>query len=607
MVKVKIPMGNMFTSRVTFALVLLTSGLTWAQSQKIPLNSDYYHLIDRLEIKQGRWATGFHSSVKPYSRQGVVQLTDSILSDPFVRLSPVDRFTVRYLRDDSWEWVPKVYADTVPLLQLRASELHAGQKQPGDSQRSWGPFYKKKSDLYSYENPDFDIHVNPAVDFRYGAEFNTGDLGKSFNPYVNSRGIEIRGSIRKRLSFYTFLSDNQVLYPRYIWDYGTQYSGESEMGFAPFEGFVKRIPTGDAPLGGADFLAARGYITFNALKIINIQFGHDRNFFGNGYRSLLLSDNSSPYLFLKISTRMGRFLYTNLLTELQNNQRAFSTTVPIAQKYTAIHHLSVNIGKHVNVGLFEAEVFSRSQLELNYFNPIIFYRFVESYRGSVDNALIGLDFKANFAGHFMAYGQLMLDEFKISELRAGKGSWVNKFAFQAGLKYIDAFGVPNLDLQAEMNQARPYTYSHRSGQTNYVNYNQPLAHPLGANFREGLAIIRYQPLNRWNLTGTFGLMMYGADPLGENYNYGGNLLKSYESRYNWPGKEPDTGHYIGQGRKTLVSYGDIRLSFMLKHNLFVDLQQIVRSSDSQAERLKYNTSSTSFALRWNLPYRTLVL
>ncbi|MFC5412236.1 hypothetical protein ACFPMF_23120 [Larkinella bovis] len=572
------------------------------------MNSDYYHLIDRLEIKQGQWADGFHSSVKPYSRQSVVQLTDSILGDPFVRLSPVDRFNVRYLRDDSWEWVPKAYPDSVPLLQLRTSELSPGQKQPGDSQQSWGPFFKKKSDLYSFQNDDFDIHVNPAVDFSYGFESNSGPVGKSFSPYVNSRGFEIRGSIRKRLSFYTFLSDNQAMFPRYIWEYGMQYTTDSNQGFAPFEAFTKRLGVSDkTPFGGADFLSARGYITFNALKIINVQFGHDRNFFGNGYRSLLLSDNSSPYLFLKITTRLGRFQYTNLLAEFQNRQQppgAYEQLNP--QKYTAIHHLSVNIGNHFNLGFFEAEVYSRSQLELNYFNPIIFYRFIESYRGSADNALVGLDFKGNFAGHFLAYGQLMFDEFKLSELRAGKGSWVNKFAIQTGLKYIDAFNIPNLDLQGEMNLARPYTYSHRSGQTNYVNYNQPVAHPLGANFLEGLVLVRYQPMDRWNLNGTFGLMMYGADP--PNRNYGGNVLQPYESRVEWPNQaQAGTGHYIGQGRKTLVSYADVRLSFMLKHNLFIDFQQILRKSDSQAERLKYNTSSTSLAIRWNLPYRTLVL
>jgi hypothetical protein len=549
-------MRNIFTIGIAF--VLLASWSAHAQSQKIPLNSDYYHLIDRLEIKQSKWASSFHSSVKPYTRQAVVQLTDSILADPFVRLSPVDRSVIRYLRDDSWEWVPKSYSDSLPLLQLRASETLGRQKRAGDSKHASGTFYKKKNDFYSFENEDFDVHVSPTVNFSYGAETNSGTVGSSFNPYINTRGLEIRGSIRKRLSFYTYVSDNQALFPRYIWEYGTQYSTDSQQGFAPFEGFTKRIAAHGSTFGGADFISARGYITFNALKIINIQFGHDRNFFGNGYRSLLLSDNSSPYLFLKISTQLGRFQYTNLLTEFQNRQvqpGAYEQLNP--QKYAAIHHLSVNIGKHINVGLFEAEVFSRTQLELNYFNPVIFYRFIESYRGSADNALVGLDFKANFAGHFLTYSQLLLDEFKISELRAGKGSWVNKFAYQVGMKYIDAFGIPNLDLQAEMNLARPYTYSHRSGQTNYVNFNQPLAHPLGANFIEGLTIIRYQPKNRWNLIGTFGVMSYGADP--PNRNYGGNLLQNYESRIEWPGQATaGTGHYIGQGRKTLVTYGDVR-------------------------------------------------
>ncbi|WP_128547947.1 hypothetical protein [Larkinella soli] len=595
-------MRNIFT--IWIAAALLSGGSAHAQSQTIPLNSDYYHLIDRLEIRQGQWAGGFHSSVKPYSRQAVVQLTDSILGNPFVRLSPVDKAMLLYLRDDSWEWVPTSYPDSLSLLQLRAAELLPGRQRPGDSRKNLGPFYHKRSDAYSSQTEDFDIHINPAVNFGFGRETNSDTTGASFNPYINTRGVEIRGSIRKRLSFYTYLSDNQALFPRYIWEYGQQYTSGQEQGFAPGEGLTKRIRARNSSFGGADFLSARGYISFNALKIINIQFGHDRHFFGNGYRSLFLSDNSSPYLFLKFTTRLGRFQYTNLLTEFQNRQVPIGAYETNPQKYAAIHHLSVNIGDHVNLGLFEAEVFSRSQIELNYFNPIIFYRFVESYRGSADNALIGLDFKANFARRFLLYSQVMFDEFYLTDLRAAKGSWRNKFAIQAGAKYIDAFDIPNLDLQAELNLARPYTYSHRSGQTNYVHYNQPLAHPLGANFIEGLGIVRYQPHARLNVTGIFGVMRYGADP--PNRNYGGNLLKSYEDRVRWPGQE-EGGHYIGQGRETIVTYGDLRLSFMARHNLFIDFHQVLRKSDSQLLRLNYNTSSSSIALRWNLPYRTMVL
>ena len=111
----------------------------------------------------------------------------------------------------------------------------------------------------------------------------------------------------------------------------------------------------------------------------------------------------------------------------------------------------------------------------------------------------------------------MLDEFRLKPLLAGKGDWTNKFALQVGAKYIDAFTVPNLDLQTEFNLARPYTYSHEasptvtSGQTNYAHYSQPLAHPLGGNFMEGLGIVRYQR-KRLSANGIFGVMMYGTDP-----------------------------------------------------------------------------------------------
>ena len=76
-----------------------------AQSPFVPLNADYYHLIDRLEIRQNKWAEGFHSSVKPYNRQSIIQLTDSVAAHPDRDFSDTDYFNFDYLRNDSWEWV----------------------------------------------------------------------------------------------------------------------------------------------------------------------------------------------------------------------------------------------------------------------------------------------------------------------------------------------------------------------------------------------------------------------------------------------------------------------------------------------------------------------
>ncbi|MEZ4949697.1 MAG: hypothetical protein R2784_09965 [Saprospiraceae bacterium] len=47
-----------------------------------------------------------------------------------------------------------------------------------------------------------------------------------------------------------------------------------------------------------------------------------------------------------------------------------------------------------------------------------------------------------------------------------------------------------------MNQVRPYTYSHRDSAANYSHFRQSMAHPLGANFREQIAILNYRPTHK---------------------------------------------------------------------------------------------------------------
>ena len=576
-----------------------------AQSPFVPLNADYYHIIDRFEIRQNRWAEGFHSTVKPYNRQSIIQLTDSIVARPTRDLSDTDYFNLNYLRNDSWEWVSPY--DTLkpdPFTRHLKPPLHVG-----DSDRPFlKHFYQKKADFYNLQTPDIDLHVNPVFYVGAGPDNTSSQTDASTNNreliFVNTRGLEIRGTIGRKLGFYTFFSDNQAIYPEYIRRYGETYgqtNGQTGQVTAPGEGFVKPYHT-----NGADFLSARGYITFTTLKVINIQFGHDRNFFGNGFRSLFLSDNSPPYLFLKLSTRLGRRIqYTNLFTMLQNTQAPLATGEQlIPPKFAAMHHISINLNDHMNLGVFEAEVFSRDRLDLSYLNPVILYRYVESSLGSSDNAFIGIDFKANFLSHFLVYTQIMLDEFRLKSLLAGQGDWTNKFAVQLGAKYIDAFNIPNLDLQAEFNLARPYTYSHEksatgsAGQTNYAHYSQPLAHPLGANFMEGLGIVRYQR-NRLSFNGIMGLMMYGTDPA-PDINYGGNILKDYTTRIR------DEGNFIGQGRKTIVTYADVRASYMVRHNVFLEGRFLYRYQDSQYKPDSYSEQVASFALRWNLPYRNWV-
>lgn len=552
---------------LSIILIVFQGVVAFGQSTNVSVNEDYYHRIDRYETKSGRVVPQIFTAVKPYKRDAIVAFVDSVNLTDQAFTSSADQFNQQYLRNDSWEW---------------------SRAETSDSKKPFWHLYKKKSDLLYVDLPEFDIHVNPVLFAGLGIED-----GESL--YINSRGVEIRGMIDRKVGFYTFLTDNQARLPLYV------RNGISQNPVIPHEGFWKTFK-----VDGVDYFQARGYIDFNISKHIYMQFGNDKTFIGNGYRSLIFSDYSPPTLFLRANVKVWKLNYM-----FQLNRMAADVAGSIGgsgagkrrypEKFMAFHHLSLNIGKKFNLGLFESVVFSpkdslnNNTFDLSYLNPVIFYRAIEQQYGSSDNVILGMDFKWMVAKRLSVYGQIVFDEFLLEHLKEGDGWWANKYSLQGGLKYIDVAGVNNLDIQLEANLARPYTYSHNTQYGSYTNYLQPLAHPLGANFKEVVAIVRYQPIPKLSLTAKTIYSEVGRDTL--NVNWGSNILKSNSTR------EQDFGNTIGQGISTKILYADFTASYMVKHNVFIDFSLIRRGQDAPAIAKQNNTTITSLALRWNIGQR----
>lgn len=570
--------------RLTLLILLsfIAVSVAQAQSPYAPLNEDYYHWIDRYEVKTGKILPHFFTSVKPYKRSAIIAFVDSVNALEGFQ-SRADKFNYDYLRNDSWEW---------------------SRAETADSKRAFlKTFYKKKSDFFNVDVPEFDLHVNPVLYLGIGKDSRRDD-----RLFINTRGVEVRGMVDRKVGFYTYLTDNQMILPSYVWD---QMSLNPVI---PHEGFWKEFKNGK----GVDFLQARGYITVDATKSINLQAGYDRFFIGNGMRSLIYSDYAPPASFFKANIKVWKLNYVYSISEMTadvdaslGGNRSMQKGYP--DKFVTFHHLSLNIGKKLNIGVFESVIFSpddttgAGKFEWAYLNPIIFFRAIEQQNGSSDNVLLGLDFKWNALRKLSFYGQFVMDEFVLNEIKAGNGWWANKFAVQLGGKYIDAFGVPNLDLQGEINLARPYTYSHNTQYSNYTSYQQPLAHPLGANFNEAIGMIRYQPLPRLNVTAKLFVTRIGRDST--DYNWGASTAQN--PKYDWgsdllkPNTEREStyGNKIGQGFKNDIVYGSFTASWHLKHNLFIDVNVVVRKSESVLNFYNNNTSITSLALRWNIAQR----
>lgn len=551
-------------SLIILSITIYSQSLS-AQSVYAPLNEDYYHLLERYEIKTGRLLPNLHSHIKPIKRSTIAGLADSTWAN-LPGLSAQDQFNLAYLRRDNWEW---------------SQEANNESKKP-----FLRHFYRNQSNLYHHQEEDFMVQVNPVFHASVSSESDNSET-----PFINTRGIEVRGLISQKVGFYTYMTDTQALFPRYVTNKITEFDA------VPGEGFYKRNPGDDQ----VDFLTARGYITFAPVKNIDLQFGYDRLKLGNGYRSLILSDFASNYLFLRLNTNVWKLNYQNVFAQLTAEKLNSDGLYP--RKFFAMHHLSMNIGKNVNIGLFEAIMFNRhdtlsnqnGSFDFKYLNPIIFYRSMEQQAGSPDNAVLGMDIKWHFAKHFALYGQLLIDEFILSEIRNGTGWRGNKQAGQIGMKYIDAFGLSNLDLQAELNLARPYTFSHNFLYGEFSHYNQPLVHPLGANFYEWVGVLRYQPFPRLQFTGRGVLAKYGTDQANENN--GANIFLDNTQN------SQEYGNSIGQGVDTQLLFLDATLSYQVRHNVFFDLKHIYRNLNSSLDERDLSSHFTSVAFRWNIPQR----
>ncbi|MEL6862969.1 MAG: capsule assembly Wzi family protein [Bacteroidota bacterium] len=345
---------------------------------------------------------------------------------------------------------------------------------------------------------------------------------------------------------------------------------------------------------GYDYLLAQGYIGFNVTRHVGVQFGHGRNFIGQGYRSMLLSDFATDYLYLKINTRVWKLHYQNIFAELNAFGTRDESRVVIPKKYLSAHYLSYRPTPNFSVGFYEAVLYSRErQLELQYLNPVIFYRTIEQGLASPDNVLIGLDFKWNLFKKVQLYGQLMLDEFKFDELiLERRGWWGNKFGVQAGAKYIDLFGIDHLDVRLEWNMARPYTYTHFDSTANYTHTNQALAHPLGANFQEVLGTLRYQATKKLLLEARLIAATTGEDE--EGTNWGIDLLRDYDSR------ELEIGNEIGQGVGAQMLLAGLDVTYQLYHNIFIDLNVMYRRFDSDLDARDVNSRYIGAGIRMNI-------
>jgi hypothetical protein len=311
---------------------------------------------------------------------------------------------------------------------------------------------------------------------------------------------------------------------------------------------------------------------YKAGKYFHLTLGRGKNFFGEGLRSLFLSDNAYSYPYLRITTSVWKIRYVNLFAAMSDIRGSGGHWNDFSLKFTSMHYLSWNALKRLNIALFEAIVWQdndpayRRGFDVNYLNPVLFYRPTEFSLGSPDNALLGFAINVRVGRKSLIYSQLMFDEFLLSNVRAGEGWYGNKQGLQLGVVAHDAFKHPGLTLRTEFNYVRPFMYAHSDPRQNYAHFNQPLAHPYGSNFWELLVQAEWRK-EKWVLSDVFSFAILGQDTSAEEHNsFGNNMFLPESARpvRDSEGRPEDYGYYLADPSSVTLYHNEVRAGWLLE-------------------------------------------
>lgn len=473
---------------------------------------------------------------------------NSQLNIPFTHQNYVDyEYALHKANGTHTASKPYLYSEISPYLDL--TERQKKFLKPEVS--SW--FGKKlwNEHLLQEKKEDYWFTIDFLFDLQLGKD-NSDAVSYTYN---NSRIFRINGGFGDKFSFSAMIYESQGRFANYVNEYITNPSPNFKPAFSaglvPGRGKAKQFKE-DA----FDYPVAEGYMSYTPSKYMQFQVGHGKNFIGDGYRSFILSDVATPSFFLKAKFNFWKFQYTNVWLWANDVRQAAVINNEHARKYVAAHYLSINITDRFNLGLFETAMSTgENGIDAAFLNPLMFYRSVEFNRGEdAGNAILGLTAKYKLSENTSVYSQLVIDEFSVGNLN-DLSDWRNKFAFQLGAKYFNAFKVDDLFLQGEFNYARPYTFAHRNPVLNYGHYSQPLGHLWGANFWELIGIARYKK-DRWSGSAKLVLGKKGFD-FDQSVSYGGDIYQSYDIRF------ADTGNQLAQGNTATILIGDIQANYLL--------------------------------------------
>lgn len=334
------------------------------------------------------------------------------------------------------------------------------------------------SPIVNFKGKNFHIKATPIFDLSVGKNV----VGQDPLLYQNTRGFHFEIDLLKNVTVSTSFYENQSRHTAYEMAY---FRSNGERYYHPngyyadnavIPGMARTKPFKET---GFDYGFAFGEINYKPHQSLLFAMGNGQRFIGDGYRSILQSDNSVVAPFMQVSYAVNKRLsihhYRSKLTNLIRRPQSATVEALYETKLSSINYITFQATKHWNIGLFEGMIYGKGdslhieRVDAMYYNPIpVLGAMVVNPQKA--NSIIGLQSSYHLKNVHL-YGQ-----YAINPHSKGMGG-------QLGVRYYPSTGKHFLLLQLEGNlTSNLYTSQHP--RLIYSQYNLPMGHIKGDDIKE---------------------------------------------------------------------------------------------------------------------------
>ena len=547
-------MRKLFTVIIIFLFSFLNK--SYSQVELVPPDNHVYNYLQRMLVMNV--ITDYNPANIPVSRETVSGYL-KIIESKQDRISSTDR---KLLNDFSTEFE----YDLKGSVKKSASLFKEVKNIFSDD---------RQKNLYSYNDSNATLFLDAL-----GSVSQRGSDGDSIGKnsiLLGELGFRVRGTLFNSVGYYLRATNGQKL------------SGDTDdVNFARYTD-PKLYAQYKFQYERRNFDTFDGYLRYRTNKNwLALTVGRNPVYQGFGFIDrLFLSNNTVPFDFLKLDLAYKAVSYSFLYGSLRGD----SLGIPLDAKNLSTHRLDVRFSDAFRMGFFESVSIANSPFSFTFLNPVSFLTSAELNKASqsgdnnVNNSIIGIDMMVIPLKNLAVQGSFLVDDLEFSTLFKSNAQITNKFAYQIGLMWANAFSIPNLDLKTEYTHLDPFVYSHVSNKTNYTNWGLPLGHHLEPNSDEAALKLDYNITNRVNINLLYqhqrsanGIV---TDSLGRVIvNYGGNINNATGYSYSDPA--------FLKGNRIDRDIITANLSWQFIRQFFVEVKYVQRFINNIYQNKKFN-------------------